>query len=95
MLGLSFFLSLDWCSYIISIAKIVPKKTGALTSYTTFLLKLPFISTNLPFGLAWNTGAPNCSGPILESKGMCAIFSEKGQKRANNMFKKSKKVQNI
>ena len=31
------------------------------------------------------------SGPILKSKGMCAIFQKKGKKRAKNLKKRAKK----
>ena len=31
------------------------------------------------------------AGPILESKGMCAIFQNKGKKRAEKCLKKTKK----
>ena len=37
MLGLSLFSKLDWGSYIISIAKTVSKKIGALIRYMKFL----------------------------------------------------------
>ena len=37
MMGLIFFSKLDWGSYIISIAKIVSKKIGALIRSMTFL----------------------------------------------------------
>ena len=35
------------------------------------------------------------AGPILESKGMHAIFQKKGKKRQKKMSKKGKKGQNI
>ena len=57
ILVLSFSSKLDWGSYIISIAKTAPRKTGALirSLFFSFLLKLLFISVNLLYGLAWNT----------------------------------------
>ena len=56
MLGLTFFSTLDWGSYIISIGKTAFGKIGALIcSMKFFLLKLLCISINLPYGNAWNT----------------------------------------
>ena len=97
MLGLSFFLSLDWCSYIISIAKIVPKKTGALTGNTTFLLKLPFISTNLPYVLAWNTVVTSrlvlltAQGLFQKVRVCVRFFQKKGKKGQTICSKRAKK----
>ena len=49
MLGLTFSSKLDWGSYIISIAKTVSKKIGALIRSVKFLsLRLLGISINLP-----------------------------------------------
>ena len=50
MLGLTFSSKLDWGSCIISIAKIVSKKIGALIrSISFYFLRLPCISINLPY----------------------------------------------
>ena len=60
----TFSSKLNWCSFVISIAKTVSKKIGALIhtlirSLDSFceslvLLRLLFISINVPYGLAWN-----------------------------------------
>ena len=56
MLGLTFSSKFDCGSNIISIAKTVSKKTGALIcSRNFFLLRLLCIPINLPYGHAWNT----------------------------------------
>ena len=36
-----------------------------------------------------------CSGPIVESKGMHAVFQKKGKKKAKKCLKREKKRQNI
>ena len=52
----SFSSKLDCGSYIVSIAKTASKKIGTLICLMKFfLLKLLFISVNLPYGLVWNT----------------------------------------
>ena len=57
ILGLTFSSELDWCSYIISyFLKQPPRKLEpwfVLSSF--FLLRLLFISINLPCSHAWNT----------------------------------------
>ena len=64
MLGLTFYSKLDWCSYIVSIAKTASKKIGALIhSMKFFLLRLLCISINLPYDHVWNTVA--MSGLVL------------------------------
>ena len=59
MLELTFSLKLDWGSYINSIAKteIKLQVNWSLDSFyeVFFLLRLLCISTNLPYGHAWNT----------------------------------------
>ena len=56
MLGLTFTSKLDWCSYIIYIAKTVSKKIGALIrSINFFLLRLLCISINLPYTSSYHT----------------------------------------
>ena len=56
MLGLTFSSKLDWSSYIISIAKTVSKKFGALIRSMKFLSpRLLCISINLPYGHVQNT----------------------------------------
>ena len=59
MLELTFSLKLDWGSYINSIAKteIKLRVNWSLDSFyeVFFLLRLLCISTNLPYGHAWNT----------------------------------------
>ena len=63
MLGLTFFSKLDR-GYIISIAKTASKKIGALIFlWSFFLLRLLYISVNLPYDHAWNTVA--MSGFVL------------------------------
>ena len=57
MVGLTFSSKLDWDSYIILIAK-TNSKIGAF-----FSLRLLCISTNLPYGLAWNISI--MSGVVL------------------------------
>ena len=58
MLGLTFPSKLHWGSYIISIAKSVFKKIGALIRSMKFLspffLSLLYISINLPYDHVWN-----------------------------------------
>ena len=56
MLGLVFSSKLDWGSCIISIAKTGSKKVGALIhSMNFFLLRMLYISINLPYTHIWNT----------------------------------------
>ena len=55
MLGLTFFSKFDWCFYIISIAKTVSKKIGALIHSIKFLLRLLCFSINIPYIHLWNT----------------------------------------
>ena len=56
MLGLTFSSKLHWGSYIISIAKTASKKIRALIrSMNFFLLRLLFISINLPYAHVCNT----------------------------------------
>ena len=57
MVGLTFSSKLDWDSYIILIAK-TNSKIGAF-----FSLRLLCISTNRPYGLAWNISV--MSGMVL------------------------------
>ena len=55
MLVLPFSSRLDFCSYIFSITKTASKKIGALfVSINFFLLRLLFISMNVPYGLSRN-----------------------------------------
>ena len=55
MLGLTCSSKLDWGSYIVSIAKTAPKKIEDLILSMKFLLlRLLFISVNLPYGCTWN-----------------------------------------
>ena len=64
MLVLTFSSKFDWGSYLISIAKTVPKKIGALIHSMKFLsLELLCISINLPYSHVWNTVA--MSGLVL------------------------------
>ena len=65
MLGLTFSSKLHCSLYIVSIAKTVSKKIGALICSIQFLFFLRFlcISINLPQGHAWNTVA--LSGLLL------------------------------
>ena len=64
MLGLTFSSKLDWDSHIFSIAKTASKKIEALVrSISFFLLRLLYISINLPCGHAWNTVV--MSGQVL------------------------------
>ena len=64
---------LDWCSYIGSIAKIDWFVIGNF-----FLLRLLFISLNLPYSLVWNTVvmcvAPSCYLNLLDKllKRLCS-----------------------
>ena len=56
MLGLTCSSKLDWSSYIISLAKTAFKKIGAsIHAMKFFLLRLLFISINLPYAHVWNT----------------------------------------
>ena len=56
VLELTFFSKLDWGPKIISVAKTIFKKIGALThSMKDFLLRLLYISINLPHKFACNT----------------------------------------
>ena len=52
MLGLSFSAKLDWCSYIVSIAKTVSKKIGAL------FLSMKFLSPEVALYLYKSTIRP-------------------------------------
>ena len=54
MLGLCFYSKLHWDSYIFSIAKTASNKIGVLIFSMKFILKLLFISINLPHSLDWN-----------------------------------------
>ena len=64
MLGLTFSSKLDWGSHIFSIARTASKKIEALVrSISFFLLRLLYISINLPCGHAWNTVV--MSGQVL------------------------------
>ena len=56
MLGLAISSKLNWGSYVISIAKTASKKIGPLIrSVKFFLLRLLYISINLPYAHVWNT----------------------------------------
>ena len=69
----SFSSKLDWCSYIGSIAKI-----DWFVIWNFFLLRLLFISLNLPYSLVWNTVvmcvAPSCYLNLLDKllKRLCS-----------------------
>ena len=71
MLGLSFPSKLNKGPYIVSIAT---TENWSFDSFgeVSFLLKLLSISTNLPYGLKWNTvvyvwaGAPSCYLGMLD-----------------------------
>ena len=56
MLGLYFSSKLDCRCYVVSIAKTASKEKLEtwFTLWNFFLLRLPFISINLPYSLAWN-----------------------------------------
>ena len=72
---LTFSSKLDWSSCIISTAKTASKKFGVL------ICSMKFLSPKVPL----------YPGPILESKGMHAIFQKKDKK----MFKKDKIFENL
>ena len=56
MLEMIFSSKLDWCFYIISIAKTASKKLEPWFVLRSFIpLRLLFISINLPYCHAWNT----------------------------------------
>ena len=58
MLGQSASSKLNWSSYIAFVAKTASNNIETLIrSIRFFVLILLFISLNLPYGLAWNTGA--------------------------------------
>ena len=64
LLVLLFFFELDWSYYITFIAKPPPRKFElGLNLWSVFLVKLFFISINLPYSLPWNTVV--VSGPVL------------------------------
>ena len=64
MLVLTFSSKFDWGSYLISIAKTVSNKIGALIHSMKFLSpELLCISINLPYSHVWNTVA--MSGLVL------------------------------
>ena len=73
MLGLTFSAKLDWCSYVISIAKTVSKKIGALIRVMNFLsLEVAlylYKSTIRPYTEyrchVW-AGAPSCYTELLD-----------------------------
>ena len=60
MLGLTFSYKLDWCSYIVSIAKTASKKIGALIRFMKFLS--PEI---LPYSHVWNTVVTSGLVPLV------------------------------
>ena len=62
---LSFSFKLDWGSYIISMAKTVSKKIGALIRSVKFLLRLLCISMNLQYSLVWNIVMSGLGAPSL------------------------------
>ena len=56
MLGLTFSSKFDWGSYMISIAKLPLRKLEPwFVLYSFFVLRLLYISINLPYCHAWNT----------------------------------------
>lgn len=55
MLGFSLFSKLDWGTYIVSIAKSASKKNLVFVIQSLFLLRLLFISKDVPYYLRWNT----------------------------------------
>ena len=67
MLGLTFSSKLDWSSYIISIAiKSPPTKLEPwFILWSFFLLRLLFISINLPYAHAWNTVFKSGLAPLV------------------------------
>ena len=68
MLGLSLSSKLNWGSYIVSISKTASTPTKLETWFVLwsfFLLRLLFISMNLPHGLA-RPGAPSCNLNVLD-----------------------------
>ena len=66
MLGLTFSCKLDWHPYIISVAKTVYKKNGALIHCKKFLSPELFcISINLTYGPVWNTVVTSGLVPLV------------------------------
>ena len=67
MLGLTFSSNLNWGSYIISIAKTVSMKIGALIRFMKFffLLRLLCISINLAYAHVWNTVVTSGLVPLV------------------------------
>ena len=66
MLGLTFTSKLDWGSYIIYIVKAACKEIGALIRSMKFiLLRLLFISINLPSAHAWNSVVTSRLVPLV------------------------------
>ena len=73
-LGLTFTRSMDWKSYIQSIAKAASRKVGSLYSVQHSLLLNPYcICTNLPFGHVWST--VSIFGVVLQDpKGLICLI---------------------
>ena len=70
MLGLTFSTKLDCGSYIISIAKTASQKIGALIRSMNFffVLRLLFISVNLPYTHIWNTAVMSRLVPLIATR---------------------------
>ena len=65
-LGLNLSSILDWGFFIISTAKTASKKVGALIhSIKFFLLRLLYISINLPYTHVWNTVGTSGLVPLV------------------------------
>ena len=84
MLGLNFSSKLDWCSYIVSIAKAASKKIGALIRSTKFLspevalyLYKSTIRPCMEYCCRVWAGAPSCSLQLLDKlqKRICRTVS--------------------
>ena len=67
ILRLTFSSKLDWGSYIIFIAKTASKKIGALIRSMKFLLRLLYISINLPYVHVWGTVVTSGLVPLVAS----------------------------
>ena len=66
-----------WLSLLIALGLLLPQRRLELwfLLWSFFLLRLLCISTNLPYGCAWNTGAPSCYLELLDKllKRICRI----------------------
>ena len=63
MVGLTFSSSLDWGSYCISVAKTL------IRSLNFFLLRLLYVSMNLPYTHVWNTIVTSGLVPLIATRG--------------------------